>query len=542
MTFCREKSWMWVLACSMGILTLFVLGCGPGHYRESADKEVYSIISEKGEMTEGMPSEFTIERPVDETPTPNGEVSDATVVLSLVDAIETAVKNSRDYQAQKESLYLQALSLTDSRHAFDTIFSRGASGDLEKSGGETSVSGFLSTGISKMIETGADLSVSIATNLFRYISGGNPAEAASSAITASLVQPLLRGAGKKVALENLTQSERDMTYAIRDFVRYRRTFSVQIAKSYYALLQRSDRVSNAYNNYQSLSFVRERSESMSKAGRLPEFQVDQARQNELSARDSWVLSIEAYENALDQFKLTLGVPIESTIEVDPNDLARLRRQGIPSLTLSINEAMDAAITNRLDLSTAEDQLEDRGRKVKVAENNLKADLDLSLEYQRDTEATNSPLNFKDGSDRYNVGLDLGLPLDRKSERNSYRRALISYEAANRTLEETRDRVKLDVRDAFRQLKQVETSYEIQLSSLELAQKRAESTKLLQKAGRAITRDVLEAEEALLEAQNAVTSALVDNFGARLDLYLAMETLKIDDQGLWTDEGENNEAK
>jgi outer membrane protein TolC len=281
---------------------------------------------------------------------------------------------------------------------------------------------------------------------------------------------------------------------------------------------------------------------MSKAGRLPELQVDQAKQNELGARNSWILSIEAYENALDQYKLTLGLPADVSLEMDANDLETLRKQGILPLTVSLDDAVRTALASRLDVKTVGDRLADRQRKVEVAENALQADLDLSLNYQRDTGNSNSPLDFAEGNDTYGVGLDLGLPLDRKSERNAYRRALIGLEAAKRDVRQTEDNVKLDVRDAFRQIKQVEKSYEIQVSSLELAQRRAESTKILQEAGRAITRDVLEAEEALLEAQNAVTSALVDNFGARLDLYLATETLKIDDQGLWSDEGETHETE
>ena len=76
------------------------------------------------------------------------------------------------------------------------------------------------------------------------------------------------------------------------------------------------------------------------------------------------------------------------------------------------------------------------------------------------------------------------------------------------------------------------NYNIQKISVELAERRVESTTLLQQAGDASTRDTLEARRALLSSQNALTRALVDHYNASLDLFLAMESLKIQPGGFW----------
>jgi hypothetical protein len=67
-----------------------------------------------------------------------------------------------------------------------------------------------------MLATGGDISISLVNNLFRVISGGDPNQAAASAVAAAVSQPLLQGAGRRIALEDLTQAERDMVYAIRN--------------------------------------------------------------------------------------------------------------------------------------------------------------------------------------------------------------------------------------------------------------------------------------------------------------------------------------
>ncbi len=509
-----------------------LVGCTT-YYKKSADAEVYSILKEKDKKVGGMPADFSIDKTFnlqfDDKPT------SPPIKLSLVNAIELAVKNSSEYQSRKERLYLTALALTLTRHEWDPLYSATASGEIKREAKLNSLSGVLSLGVRKMLATGADLSVSLTTNLFRYIDVLDPQKSAESTIAATLTQPLLKGFGKTVAMENLTQGERDVAYAIREFVRYRKTFSVNIAKSYFRILKQKDQVNNVWNNYQSLKLERERAELMAQAGRLPEFQLDQTRQNELRARDQWIRATQTYKNLLDEFKLDLELPADLNIELDPREMEKLALQGIESLKISETEAISTALAYRLDLKNVREQVEDTRRKITVAKNALLPRLDAKLKYNNTTQQTQNPikpLKFNDETDAYSAGLSLELPLDRKAARNNYRQALINYEVAKRKLAEQIDRTKLEVRNAIRNLEQAEQSYQIQKNSLSLAERRVESTSLLQQAGRASTRDVLDARDALLEAQNALTSALVDHYYARLDLYLAMEAIKIDDNGIW----------
>jgi outer membrane protein TolC len=526
---------------SLGIISafcasLFLIGCSTSYYKEDADEEVYGIIADKGDEIGGMPSHFTIEG--EKKPLPFDPAAKSEAVLSLESALTVAVENSREYQSQKEILYSQGLSLTLARHEFDPIFSGSASAEIERENQRNSISGALSFGISRMLATGADLSVVLTTNLFRFISGGDPAKSASSIISASIVQPLLEGAGRAVTLENLTQAERSMVYGIREFVRFRKTLSVDVAKDYYNLLQRKDAVDNAGNNYENLKTELERARLLAMAGRLPEFQVDQTEQDELSARDRWIREKEFYENLLDDFKITLGIPTDIAIQPDPSEMQELAKIGIVPPPVLAEEAVDIALDKRLDLRNTRGRVDDADRKVGVAANALKAGLDVSGSMDVGTQGETTPFDFDFDNATYGAGLSLELPLDKKSERNAYRRSLINLAASERNLAEQIDRIKQEVRNASRNLDQAEQSYNIQRNSLRLAKQRVESTTLLQQAGRASTRDVLESREALLNAQNAVSRALVDHFNARLDLLLAMESLKIGDDGLWIDDDDD----
>ena len=218
-----------------------------------------------------------------------------------------AALHSREYQDRKENLYLQALSLTAQRHLYRPRFGAGVSADWTSTAGteKVNVSGNLS--LIQWLAEGAQVTLDLGTDFLRYLTG-DPQESLGSVLSLNLLQPLFRGAGRRVARENLTQAERDVVYAIRSFLRYQRSFSVDIATNYYQLLEQKRVVSNEENNYKQLVANRERSEMLGEAGRLPLFQVDQARQNELTAYERMTTARTIYQEKTDQFKVRLGLP------------------------------------------------------------------------------------------------------------------------------------------------------------------------------------------------------------------------------------------
>ncbi len=566
------------LATFTALITLLgfmlLLSCTTKYYKKSADKEVYKILDYKGQKVPGMDPSFTIERePFDPLegvprryqplPSEQAELDQASTetlgseasqtgqaslegqsteaqeppaIISLARALGIAVSNSRNYQNQKENVYLEALSLTYQRYRWRPRFSGFFSGLWRKSTDEQTQEFDTDFGANLLLADGARIAVDLGSSFLRYLTG-DPRETAASVLTASVIQPLLRGAGRRIAQEQLTQAERNIIYEIRSFSRFRKSFAISIASSYYRVLQQRDRVKNEWNNYQNLTVELERAELMAKAGELPEFQVDQSRQDELRAKDRWVRAMEQYEQALDRFKIDLGLPPDALVELDLTELERIAARGLIHPQLTAQQAVSIGLEKRLDFLNAQDRLADSERKVAVAKNGLLPDLDLVANYSVGTEPPRDYKNFQYDRETYSAGFDLELPLDRKSERNSYRQALISLDRTERSLSLSHDNVILQVRQAWRSLRQAKQSYEIQKLSLALAERRVESTTLLLEAGRVIPRDLLEAREALVEAQNAVTGALIDHTIARLELWRDMETLTINEKGLWEEESD-----
>ena len=532
---CRFR-FMSFLCGLLGVVVIlgFVGACSTEHYKAEADKEVYKIIAGKWKDGFGSKSNYIVSD--SSVPaSPNDITIEAAIpasgVMSLIQAVALATAQNRTYQRQKEELYLTALDLTLARHQFARQWFGTVDASYLRDSANEQVGYDAETGFSQLLADGAQISTSIAIDWVRFLTG-DPDMSLGSVLGASITQPLLRGRGRKIAQENLTQAERNALYQIRLFNRYRKTFVVSIVNSYYRVLQQRDRVTNAENDYNSKVESRKRLEMEAVAGRKPNFEVDQAREGELRARDSVVQARQGYEQQLDEFKILLSLPTRADIELDQNELKALETIGVVKPDYDLDAAIETALAHRLDLANSADAVRDMERKVVVAADNLGVELNLigSAGVHSTPETKVGRLQFHNGT--YSLGLEADLPLDQKAERNAYREALIALEQRRREFQGDVDAVELDVRQAYRQLREYAERYETQKNSLELSEKRVESTTLLLQAGRVTTRDLLDSQDALLGAQNNVTAVLVDYAIAKLSFFRDIGLLQVRPDGMW----------
>lgn len=611
-----------MLICAIrNILVIFAafvtFGCSSaGKYRENADQAAYSIIETKQMEALGRTEPFTIERPEDtlrrrlmieqnlprstpaslsardmetigrwpdedylradaELGASTAAIEWPTMQLTLMDALQIAALNSRQYQTAKENVYRAALSLDLERDQYRLTFSgaldENVSADL---GGDETVSGSETSalaGVTKQFLNGMSLTARIGFDLAKML---NPFSQSSQSLfaDASVAIPLLRGAGRHIAAEPLTQAERNALYAIYDFEEFKRSFVTGIASEYLSVLQTIDQIVNAENNYEGLITSTRLMRRQADAGKRTQVEVDQSIQQELSARNNWISARFRYESRLDSLKITLGLPPDAEIQLDRDELERLTESARGVITASVSSqieetvppadapvtlrpstmegagpleldeepAIDAALENRLDLRAAIGEVFDAQRRVMVAADALRPELTLlgsaGVGEGRGLGASGRPdnmdLDVEKG--RYNALLTLDPPFERTREMVSYRNAIISMEQAVRNLQNLEDSIKLDVRNRLRDLREARESLRIQAQAVDLAERRVRSTTLSLQAGRVISRDVLEAQSDLLASQNSLTSAMVNYRVAEWQLQRDLGVLLVDEKGIWTE--------
>ncbi len=586
-----------------------------GTYRHQADRAAYDIVEQAQEEALGKTEPFTIERPKDELRRrlllgqklphaddaslgakalepvdhwPNDDYLKAKrnptrirakdarpLAINLIEALKIGALNSREYQSRKEDVYRAALDLDLERDYFRPMFGGSAESTMswDVNGNEHSVSGVENTGelsLSQNFTNGISVSANLGADLVKLLT---QEESSSRGLfgDATVTVPLMRGAGKHIVTEPLTQAERDVIYAIHDFERFKRTFAVQVASSYLQTLRQMDEVANSEENYKSLVLSARRARRLADAGRLPEIQVDQALQDELRARDRWISAQQSYEARLDSLKVLLGLPTDAAVELDREEFERFAeetaanlklepaiknpeqtdavsaedevelisptREGGGPWELEESTAIALALDHRLDLRTRIGQVADAQRKVVVAADQLRADLTFGGNGSAGARRTLSSAGLEDANIHldeatYAAFLTLDLPLERTRERNTYRNSLIGLENAVRDVQELEDNIKADVRESLRTLLESREGVQIQAQSVKLAERRVESTDLFLQAGRAEIRDLLEAQEDLVSAQNALTAAIVNYRIAELELQRDLGVLEMDEKGLW----------
>ena len=609
-----DRCWPAVAVCVL--FGVIAAGCrSPAGYRQEADSVAHAIIGQAQEAALGRTEPLQIE-PAAETlrrrllldqalllsddaslgsrdveripqwpdpsyPPPEGTdpsiaqfySPDRLLSIGLLEALQIAARNSREFQAQKESVFEAALRLDLERNEFRTTWT-GVLGSLLSTleGEEGRVTGLENTadlGLARNFENAAAFSLDLGIDLVKLLTQ-DKASALGALADATLSIPLMRGSGRFIVREPLTQAERNVVYAIYAFERFKRTFAVRVANDYLGVLQQLDQVDNTRESYARLVLSTRRARRLADAGELPEMEVDQARQDALSARNRWISAQLSYENQLDQLKVLLGLPADATLELDraeldalsersrplidlamermaaaegevpaaddPVDLEPASREGGGPLEIDESRAIGVAFGSRLDLRTSIGRIFDAQRSVAVAADQLRADLTLlgragvgegrSLSGAGENDAR---IDFQAG--RYSALLNIDLPLERTAERNAYRTSLLEFEQAVRDVQELEDQVKLEIRDELRALMESRESVAIQAMAVEIARRRLDSTTMSLEAGRAVIRDVLDAESSLLSSQNALSAAIVRYRVGELQIQRDMGVLDVTADGL-----------
>lgn len=296
------------------------------------------------------------------------------VELNIDSSIRLAYIHSPSHQNQLETLYLSALDVNTERFRLDTQFFGGYGtnyvhqGDLippalrlEPALGRYVVnpaidgaeSNRLTVGrpfganpafeVSRTFASAGQLLVGFA-NSFLFEFTGTDADLSASLVNFSFVQPLLRGGGRAVALEDLTFAERNLLANLRSYAQFRQGFYTQVAigelgvsgpqragrgtslqifagratlGGYVGLLQRKQQIRNSEDNLNLQVRTLSQLVALLDAGLIDLVQVDLFRQSVESDRSSLIRSRNEFLAELDAYKTrTLGLPPNLPVALD----------------------------------------------------------------------------------------------------------------------------------------------------------------------------------------------------------------------------------
>ncbi|MBT3198419.1 MAG: TolC family protein [Phycisphaerales bacterium] len=540
-----------LLIAALVMSVAMVSGCTPGWYANWADRDAYGAISDGQASALGKGYKFDIAyNPVDcdnYLKRAKDETESDVDVLSLEAALEVAFKNSRGFQTSKEALYSSALSLANLSRGWETLLPTGevnSTAEVIRTGKGAPKDGIDSTNrylsgdgsysLSRRLVGGGLLTLGASMNFVTNLLGGTDTQI-GSLIEGGFSQPLLRGAWRGLAYEPQHRRERNFLIDVYEFDRFRQTFAVEIMQKYYAVLTLKDRLENSRTNIRRLRTAYLVTKAMVKGGQLNRTQEDQAEQDLLNAQIGFEQTQLTYSNTLDNFKITLGLPISKDLKLDyPGALQRLNKKGPQELPFEEAIATSTSVITDTALLRARATARDADKDVEIAADNFNPQLDIELKASAQGTDKAQPARIQTDHANRSAKVTFNYNLDQTDNRDAYRNSLIWKDRSKRSLSEAEDTATLNVRNSFRSLKQSGQSFALQVRSVDIARRRTALIGIQRKQGQASTRDVLEAEDALNNSLNGLTSSLVNYTITRLQFLASLGMLSVDADGKLTE--------
>ncbi len=292
-------------------------------------------------------------------------------IISMNQAFHLALINARIYQLNVETLYLASLAVTLQRFAFTPQFYAGLNpvtgvAGTGGTGGSfpapiTSDSFNYTTratgsqesllnigtmaGVGKLLNSGGRILTGFANQLvFNFVGHNSFQPKVQSFIPLTFVQPFLRGGGRAVTLEALTQAERNLVYALRAFVLFRQQFTVAVlvggtipnfgttvASSAFTGGSSGDPQVGYINLLEDIMIVENNRRNIAafqqivkvykelvqgEASGLSQLQLDQSESSLYSAKLALVTTRTTYRSDLDSFKQQMGLPPDTPLMPD----------------------------------------------------------------------------------------------------------------------------------------------------------------------------------------------------------------------------------
>ncbi|MCM8536776.1 MAG: hypothetical protein NE334_12635 [Lentisphaeraceae bacterium] len=164
--------------------------------------------------------------------------------LNLTESLMITAAHNTSFQSAKEAIFKAAVSLDmrqeDFRKTYNGLYDALLTSNQNNSSVRTGIDNSFSASVTRKLKSGATLAAKIIFDVSQILST-DKASSTGVAFDSSINIPLLAGSGEHIVTENLTQTERNLIYAIWGFEKIKRTLIVSTASSFLSTIQLQDK-------------------------------------------------------------------------------------------------------------------------------------------------------------------------------------------------------------------------------------------------------------------------------------------------------------
>lgn len=417
--------------------------------------------------------------------------------LSLQNAIQIALKQNRQLLAILDSLRGSRMLLDFEETAFDIQVTpetqTGYVGGGKVGGGFTIGGGVR---VAKKFVSGTKVSIFPAITRLRKSYRTN--------ITASLVQPLLRGFGSDFTLASIKRAKYGYRSACRNYYIAQIGLIVRTIQSLYEVVKLEGIVRL---NEQSVERVKGYSDAAilkEKIALCDSLDVYRAAIELKNAQESLNVSLERLQEAKDHVRDLLALPMDCELQVE----VPLEYHPVEICT---EEAIEQAFANRLEVEQANDHIDETSRIVMMSRKNLLPDLNLIVDYSNVGSNEYFTRSFYDKREStWGIGFGSSSDWHQFSERYQYDQSILSLDAAYRSMDQLKQNISMEVKRILRNLRRGHIRIQLLEEQIVMAESEMQLAKVKFQHGLANNFDVIQSERTLHSAYQNLLSAEIEH--------------------------------
>lgn len=467
------------------------------------------------------------------------ETSAQQIPLTLRECLALAVENNLNIIIARHDPQAAETSIAEQKAAFhpvasmdvtkenkDTplpssvqVFTRGAFKSIEN---ETTN---FNWGISQKFVTGSEYQVS-----FHNLRDANTYNRFNSEYITntffSFKQHLLKNFGFDVnkAEINIARNNRDISQY--EFLRQVLDIIAQVENSYWDLVFSIDDLRVKKKSLELAKDLLERNRIQVEVGTMAPLEILEA-QTQVVAREEDIIhaekTVKDNEDRLRKLINSSPISLLKDVTIIPQDKPSFQKKEV-----SLEESAQAALSKRPEFLQSKTNLESSNIRVRFNKNQLLPVVDLAAGIGTLANQGNFGNSLQDiisgDNEDWRVGISVEIPLGNQLAKSRYTRARIENEKALFELENLKQNIITEVKEAVRQMETNLKRIEVTRISSKLHQERLDAEEKRFSVGLSTSRDILEDQEQLAEALSRELLAIIDYNKSQVNLERVKGTL------------------
>ena len=425
--------------------------------------------------------------------------------LSLVSARQDPAMAEQDVIVQDAAydVGLEAkVSRFESQRAITTDLSTTSSSSTDQ----------YSVGASQALKFGANYTAALFSS-HDVLAGGFTTEPDSwtSGVNLNFNMPLLKGFGTESTTEQLVLARSAVEISWDDLEVSAHRLVEQVEGAYWDVLAARAALRIARLSLQRAEDLLGLNRKKVEVGTLAPIEITQAEAGVASQEEGVIVAETTLVDAEDELRRLLAIP-----ESDPRWAASIECTDRPDFEprdTDLDAAIETALVERPELSTARRTVRDRELSERVAKRRVRHQLDFDSNFRPlgiDTGSTDSVSKVADLNDySWNAGLTYRIPIGNHADKARFARASISREKSQIALDDQEQTIRVEVRRAVRAVESGLKRVDAATVNVGLQQKKLEAEQKKFENGMSTSFEVLTFQNDLADAELAAVRAQLD---------------------------------